>query len=92
MANKKHQGDGGLRVSMCGGEVLQALKLSGNVRGELPNVLRYKHAMPQQIMYCKLCLLVATDPESVGRFVYVWAVALHKHEHELLEVRVLKSG
>ena len=92
MANKKHQGDGGSRVFVHGGEVLQTLKLSGNVRGELPNVLCCKHAVPRQIMYCKLCLLVAADPELVGRFVYVRAVALHEHEHELLEVWVRKSG
>ena len=92
MANKKHQRDRGLRISVRGREVLQALKLSRNVRGELLNILRCKHAVPRQIMYCKLCLLVAADPELVGRFVYVWAVALHEHEHELLEIRVLESG
>ena len=92
MANKKHQGDRGSRISVRGGEVLQALKLSRNVRGELPNILRCKHAVPRQIMYCKLCLLVAADPKLVGRFVYVRVAALYEHEHELLEVRVLESG
>ena len=92
MANEKHQGDGGSRISVRGGEVLQALKLSRNVRGELANVLCSKHAVPRQIVYCKLCLLVAADLEPVGRFVYVWAVALHEHEHELLEIQVLESG
>ena len=39
MANKKHQRDGGSCVSVRGGEVVEALKLSRNVCGKLPNVL-----------------------------------------------------
>ena len=49
-------------------------------------------SMPQKIVYCKLRLLVAANPEPVGRLVYVRAVALHEYEHELLEVRVLECG
>ena len=89
--NEEQEGDGSSGVPVCCRKVLQPLKFSGYVGGELLNILCHEHAVAHELMKLKLCLLISADPEPRGRFIDVGEVRLHEHIHERHEVRVVKG-